>query len=377
MNTQPPLHAWLIEPLSPEVATAVDRLRRAPDVRHVALMPDVHLATDVCVGTVFGTSDLIYPQAVGGDIGCGMFAIAFDCPASRLADAALAGAILADLGKAIPSLRRHRDRLIPMPDDLTQRPLSDPQLTAFRDEAGVLQFGTLGSGNHFVELQADDDDTLWLMIHSGSRSMGQAIRDHHLARSERVGSNLRALSATHETGRAYLNDLAWARRYADANRRAMAACVESVMLRRLGAGSVADSVISIDHNHVELETHDAGAMWVHRKGATPAHTGRSGVVPGSMGTYSYRVTGRGCALSLRSSAHGAGRRLSREKARRGIAARAVEHQMRGVWYDYRLGDALREEAPSAYKDVRAVMRAQSDLIRIDRTLRPVLSFKGR
>jgi tRNA-splicing ligase RtcB len=377
MNIQPPLHTWLIEPLPPDVAAAVDRLRRAPDVRCVAIMPDVHLATDVCVGTVFGTSELLYPQAVGGDIGCGMYATAFDIPASRLEDASLAGAILADLGNSIPSLRRHRDCLIAMPEDLAETDLSDPQLTAFRNDAGMLQFGTLGSGNHFIELQADGDDMLWLMIHSGSRSMGQAIRDHHLARAQRVGANLRALNADGAAGHAYLCDLAWARQYADANRRAMGACVEEVLRHRLGAQTIPGSTISVDHNHVVTETHDGKVMWVHRKGAMPAHDGVSGVIPGSMGTQSYHVVGRGCELSLCSSAHGAGRRLSREKARRGIAARAVQHQMRGVWYDYRLGDALREEAPAAYKDVRTVMRAQAELVRIERVLKPVLSFKGR
>jgi tRNA-splicing ligase RtcB len=228
-----------------------------------------------------------------------------------------------------------------------------------------------------VELQADADDRLWLMIHSGSRSMGQAIRDHHLALAKRVGANLRAIDAAADAGSAYLRDVDWARAYAAANRRAMAACVESVLRARLGAQLVDGSMISIDHNHVVRERHDEAMLWVHRKGAMPAHDGVAGVIPGSMGTTSYHVTGRGCGEALCSSAHGAGRRLSREKARRGIAARAVHHQMRGVWYDYRLGDALREEAPAAYKDVRAVMRAQTQLVRIERTLRPVLSFKGQ
>lgn len=206
--------------------------------------------------------------------------------------------------------------------------------------------------------------------------MGQAIRDHHLARAAAVGSGLRALEASTELGQAYLHDMNWASRYADANRRAMADRAGRILAEILQANSLTDSAISIDHNHVVREVHGEKSLWVHRKGAMPAGNNVAGVVPGSMGTESFHVTGRGVAESLCSSAHGAGRKLSREKARKSIAERSLTHQMEGVWFDYRRTKHLREEAPSAYKDVRAVMRAQQDLVRIDRRLRPVLSYKG-
>lgn len=372
-----PLHTWLIEPLEPAVAHAIDRLRRAPDVRHVAVMPDVHLATEVCVGTVFGTSHLIYPQAVGGDIGCGMLAIAFDASADLLRDPHRAGSILRSLGESIPTSRHHRAACIEQPEDLKAEKLSHGQLEAFRRGEGILQFGTLGGGNHFVELQADDDNRLWLMIHSGSRAIGQAIRSHHLAQAQRVGSGLFALDASAESGQAYLHDVGWARRYAAGNRHAMMHHVCDILGAYCDTTPDFTSIIHIDHNHVARELHAGQDLWVHRKGAMPAGNGAAGVLPDSMGTSSYHVVGRGNPDSLHSSAHGAGRAMSRETARKTITRSALHHQMAEVWYDYRIENALREESPAAYKNIGAVLRAQRDLTRITRTLRPVLNFKGK
>jgi tRNA-splicing ligase RtcB len=326
---------------------------------------------------VLGTSDLLYPQAVGGDIGCGMLAVAFDARVDRLGDPAVAGRVLAGITRVVPPTRRHRRHVLTMPEDLAARPLSHPSLESARRDEGQLQFGTLGSGNHFIELQADEWGTLWLMIHSGSRAMGQAIRGHHLARAEPVGSGLKALDSSNEFGQAYVTDVEWARRYADANRRAMAEQVAGV-LRDLVGGTVRwDSLIATDHNHVAPETHDAQALWVHRKGAMPAGVGVEGALPGSMGTASFHVVGRGCAKSLCSSAHGAGRALSREAARRRLSERDLRRQMHGVWYDFRMESHLREEAPAAYKDIHAVLRAQGELVKVIRKLRPLVSYKGR
>ena len=392
------LHTWLIEPLEPEVASVIQRLRRAPDVRRVAIMPDVHLANDVTIGTVLATDRLLYPQAVGGDIGCGMLAVALDASEERTPptaavsrrtegpgretagitlDPTTAGAILRRLTEAIPSTRHHRRATIPFPDDLHPQQLSHPSLTTIAKDEGTLQLGTLGSGNHFVELQSDDDDRLWLMIHSGSRAMGQAIRAHHLARAEPMGSNLKALDATSEDGRAYANDVEWARRYADANRRAIASATLAVLSDLYGFTADCSTLVTVDHNHVAREEHDGATYWVHRKGAMPAAEGSPGVLPGSMGTLSYHVEGKGHPDSLRSSAHGAGRSLSREKARAHVTERDLHRQLQGIWYDYRSASHLREEAPAAYKDVRAVLRAQRDLVKVTRTLRPLLSFKCR
>lgn len=372
-----PLSAWLVEPMEPAVAAAIDRLRRAPDVQRVAVMPDVHLASDVCVGTVLATSHLVYPQAVGGDIGCGMLAVAFDVAADALSDPAVAGRVLGRLGEVVPTLRRHRRHALPWPDSLRRMELSHAAMEATRRDVGVQQLGTLGSGNHFVELQADEEDRLWLMIHSGSRGMGQAIRDHHLARASPVGSGLKALDATTDAGLAYIRDVEWARAYAEANRRAMAECVADVLAEAVFAKPAWQTLVSVDHNHVAVEEHDGRQLHVHRKGAMPAGPGVAGVLPGSMATASFHVEGRGCEGSLWSSAHGAGRTMSRESARNSITERDLRRQMGGVWYDYRHASHLREEAPAAYKDVRAVLRAQHELVKVVRTLWPVLNYKGR
>jgi tRNA-splicing ligase RtcB (3'-phosphate/5'-hydroxy nucleic acid ligase) len=370
------LHSWLAEPMEPAVKSAIDRLRRTEDVRRIAVMPDVHLATDVCIGTVIATSRLLFPAAVGADIGCGMLAMAFDADAGVLADPVRSATLLKTLYAAIPSTRRHRARTIPWPAELRDARLSHASLDAIARSEGQLQLGTLGGGNHFIEFQSDEDDRLWLMIHSGSRCMGQAVRGFHLTRAMRTAQGMLALDADTTAGQAYLHDVAWASRYADANRRAMADAVVDLMAQTFAIRHVDASLIRCDHNHVACEEHFGEQFWIHRKGAMPAGANIAGVLPGSMGTLSYHVQGRGCAEAMRSSAHGAGRALSREKARRKVTARDLCRQMQGVWFDHRMAQSLRDEAPAAYKDVRAVLRAQHDLIRVTRTLRPLLSFKG-
>jgi tRNA-splicing ligase RtcB len=358
------------------VEAAVERLARSDDVRRVAVMPDVHLAADVCIGTVVATGRTLYPNAVGGDIGCGVAALAFECEAARLDDERAAAAVLAGLYRAIPLTRHGRKRATGLPPDLADRRLSSPSLESLKGRDGVLQAGTLGRGNHFVELQSDSEGRLWLMLHSGSRGIGQAIRDHHLARCVAGRSGLRYLDAATPEGADYLRDMAWAVDYAEWSRRTMTAGVCEVLRDVLRADSGDGTYVSCDHNHVRRETHDGEDLWVHRKGAISAAAGVTGLIPGSMGTQSFHVEGRGCAEALCSSAHGAGRRLSRTDARRRLSAKDVTRELRGVWYDHRLAAGLREEAPSAYKDVVAVVRAEHDLVRVVRRLRPVLSFKG-
>ena len=374
--TLPPLHTWLVDPLEGEVHQAIERLRRASDVQHVAVMPDVHLAEDVCIGVAIATTHLIYPQAVGGDIGCGILAVPFDVSAERLGDPATAGKVLAALARAVPARRWNRKVAVDPPSDVADDPLSHSQLDAAWRRQGALEFATLGSGNHFTELQADGDGRLWLMVHSGSRAMGPAIRDHHLEKAEVVRSGLRALDANSAQGRAYLHDAAWARRYATASRRQIAMNIGAVLADTLTATLQWDLAIMSDHNHVESELHGGRALWVHRKGAMAAANEQWGALPGSMGAASFHVQGRGCIDALCSSAHGAGRLMSRTAARRAVTARELQRQMSGIWYDYRHADQLRDEAPSAYKDIRAVARAQRELVKIVRILRPVLNYKG-
>jgi tRNA-splicing ligase RtcB (3'-phosphate/5'-hydroxy nucleic acid ligase) len=373
--TLPPLHSWLVDPLQGEVYEAIERLRRAPDVQHVAVMPDVHLAADVCIGVAIATTHLIYPQAVGGDIGCGILAVPFDVSAERLGDPATAGEVLAKLSSAVPARRWNRRSMIVAPPDVATS-LSHPQLDAAWRRDGALEFATLGSGNHFAELQADGDDRLWLMVHSGSRAMGPTIRDHHLAEAQVMGSGLRALDSNSAQGRAYLHDAAWARRYAAANRQQIAVNIGAILGTTLRASPQWELAITTDHNHVESEVHGGRPLWIHRKGSMAAAPGQWGALPGSMGAVSFHVQGRGCAQALCSSAHGAGRLMTRTAARSTVTTRELQRQMSGIWYDYRRAEQLRDEAPSAYKDIRAVARAQRELVKIMRVLRPVLNYKG-
>ena len=370
------IQTWLAAPMDRDVSEAIERLRRAPDVQQVAVMPDVHLSADVCIGVVVATSSLIYPQAVGGDIGCGMLAVALDVDAAALRVPRVAGRVLANVSRAVPSRRRNRGEVLSQPEELSSVSLSNESVDSVRRREGPLEFGTLGSGNHFVEMQVDDDGRLWLMVHSGSRALGQAIRDHHFARAQPVANRLRVLEASSDAGADYLNDASWARRFADVSRRAIAEQVGQALADAAGARVCWETLITTDHNHVTLERHGGRDLWVHRKGAMSARLGESGVLPGSMGTLSFHVEGRGNEKALCSSAHGAGRALSRTAAREKVTEREFRKQMEGVWYDSRIAGKLRDEAPSAYKDIRAVLRAQKDLVKVTRTIRPVLNYKG-
>lgn len=220
---------WLTEPLSPDVAKALARVVSSDDVCQVAVMPDVHVAGDVCNGTALATRDLIYPSAVGSDIGCGMLAVACDLSADVLADEVIAGRVLEGLYDRIPSNKHPMSHALErLPDELQQIELSTAALEKEKGRDALLQLGTLGRGNHFVELQSDHDDRLWLMIHSGSRGMGQAITGHHLSRARASATGLGFLEAASDDGTAYLSDQDWALEYAMQNRLSMAWAVESI-----------------------------------------------------------------------------------------------------------------------------------------------------
>lgn len=372
-------HRWLAGPLPADVEASLDRLACADDVVQVAVMPDVHLGTEVCIGTVVATTRLIYPGAIGGDIGCGMAAIRLrdptgDRPATIVQREA--AAVLRGLYRVVPAIK-HPGPARPerLPEALRERPLSAAALETFKRRDGAVQLGSLGSGNHFVELQVDDDGDRWLMLHSGSRGVGQAVLRHHLAAT--ISARGRpALVADSPTGQAYLADLAWTLAYAEANRAELLDRATEVIADALGLEPDRSSIVTCHHNHIRNEVHGGRALWVHRKGAISAQLDEPGIIPGSMGTVSYHVAGRGHPDALCSSSHGAGRALPRSEARRRISARALEAEMSGVWFDVRHADALRDEAPSAYKDLGSVMRAQRELTRIVRRVRPLLSYKG-
>ncbi len=369
--------AWLAEPLPNDVDRALRRLESTGGVAAVAVMPDVHLAKDVCIGTVTATRGPLLPNAVGGDIGCGMQAVAFDVDAASVDRAEVAAAILSHLYESVPILRHPKGAASPLPPSLEKRPLSASRLEARRRREAGLQFGTVGRGNHFVELQRAEDGQLWVMVHTGSRGMGQAIREHYLRLCEAdLVTGIRYLPAGEPAGRDYLRDGEWARRYAAENRTRIVHQVAEVLRGVVGARRIDSTQIDADHNHVQRETHFGQQLWVHRKGAQAAGEGEIGIIPGSMGTASFHVTGRGHRESLASSSHGAGRAMSRIEARRRISRKQLARDTEGVWYDHRLREKLREEAPGAYKGIGAVMRAQQDLVRVVRRLRPLLVYKG-
>lgn len=368
---------WLTEPLGHDVAASLQRLSEADDVQRMAVMPDVHLAGDVCIGTVLATSTLLYPAAVGSDIGCGMAAIAFDTDAEVLNSETAAATVLADLYRYVPA-NRHRRATMPhaLPDELLAKPLSSPHLEAAKQRDARVQFGSLGRGNHFLEFQADQSGRLWLMVHSGSRGVGQMISSRHQRHCQTTSTGLAFLEADSPVGADYLNDVEWASQYAEQNREAMLTAAAGIMSNRFGAIADPDSLMQSNHNHVRRESHEGRQLLVHRKGAQSAREGEPGIIPGSMGTSSCHVTGRGNVESLHSSSHGAGRRLSRTEAKKSVTSKSLHRQMRSVWFDHNVASGLRDEAPSVYRDIHAVMRAQSDLTRIERELRPILSYKG-
>lgn len=373
-RTLPPLLTWLAEPLPKDVAQSLDRIRRADDVQHVAVMPDVHLSADVCVGAVVATRELVYPAAIGGDVGCGMAAVAVDADASLLADTRHAAELLRGLTTAVPSNKHPSKRALP--DALATMHLSDQSLSKAADRDGCVQLGTLGRGNHFLEFQSDAENRLWIMLHSGSRAMGQLITRFHLENAPSTKARLTSFDSNSPRGAAYLHDVTWARAYAAANRLAMLRTVDDLLKHLFNALLDWPTLIHSDHNHVERETHFGQPLLVHRKGAQRVSAGESALIPGSMGTTSYQVTGRGHELALSSCSHGAGRRLARTEATRQISTRDLTRQMGAVWFNNRRAAALRDEAPAAYKDIRHVLRAQRELVRITRELSPLLSYKG-
>ncbi|MEM1069120.1 MAG: RtcB family protein [Planctomycetota bacterium] len=369
---------WVSDRLSAEVQCSLDRWARAKDVQHIAVMPDVHLAGDVCIGTVMATRHLIYPAAVGSDIGCGILAIKLNESADRLSGSREAAKLLSALYESVPQ-NRHRHALDDSRfDDLSDcrggDSLSHASLEKRVLREGRFQLGTLGRGNHFLEFQSDQQDQLWLMIHSGSRAMGQAITKHHLSRAS-SGSRA-ALDLRMQVGRNYWNDMEWARRYAQANRLAMMQLTLDMLMSRFGIMADHSSIIHTDHNHVRRESHFGEMLCVHRKGAQQLEKDELGLVPGSMGTPSYVVAGRADIAAMSSCSHGAGRQLSRSEAKRKISTDSLADSMSCVWFDHRKRNALREEAPDAYKDIRRVMRDQRALVRVVAIHQPLLSFKG-
>jgi tRNA-splicing ligase RtcB len=357
--------AWTVDGIPADAKRSIERVRRSDDVTRVAVLPDVHVAGETCVGIAVATTRLLYPALVGQDIGCGLATIAFDADASSLEDRR--ETLLRALLDAIPIIQHRSDEATL--EGLDPAALSDRSLATLARREGAREFGTLGRGNHFAEFERDADDRLWLLVHSGSRVMGEAITHLHVARGEVRRGGLTALDAATDAGTAYANDLAWARSYARASRRRMLVRVAALVQAHLGVAAVDSTSLDCDHNHVARVAIDGRTVLVHRKGASSAACDEPALIPGAMGRESMHVTGRGADASLHSSSHGAGRVMSRGRARHAIAARALDASLASVTVARSIRSRLAEESAPAYRDIQAVMRAQRDLVRTVRVVR--------
>lgn len=348
--------------------------------KHVALMPDAHFGYGATVGSVIPTAGAIIPSAVGVDIGCGMIANKLDLTASDLPDdlsvlhSRIAQAVPAGVGKA------HDEAVAAMPEHTET---GDHWTSRLIDKARK-QYGTLGSGNHFVEVCLDESDDVWVVLHSGSRGVGNELANIHIDGAKGLMSqyfiNLEdpdlayLVEGTSEFD-AYITDMLWAQSYAMGNRQAMMNAVQleiDVFCDR--AVAVLDS-INCHHNFTEREHHMGRNVWVTRKGAIRAREGDRGVIPGSMGAASYIVSGKGMPASFCSCSHGAGRRMSRSQARKTLDRETLVQTMSGkAWNDD--AETLIDEDPRAYKDIDEVMANQTDLVTVEHTLRQVLNYKG-
>jgi tRNA-splicing ligase RtcB len=351
---------------------------------HVAVMPDVHFGKGATVGSVIAMKDAIAPAAVGVDIGCGMGAVRTSLRASDLPDN-LDGLRHA-IERAIPVGFNSHDR--PAGGKATGKLLAEfhdltPKVSKLRDKAAC-QLGTLGGGNHFIEVCLDDrqpDPNVWLMLHSGSRNIGKELAEIHIATARRLAHNAALpdrdlavfLAGTPEMA-AYRHDLFWAQRYAFANRRLMFELLEAVVERQFPVPVTFDPPILCHHNYVAEEVHFGEEVLVTRKGAIRAGRGEMGIIPGSMGTKSYIVRGLGNPASFCSASHGAGRRMSRGKAKRSFTTADLAAQTAGV--SCRKDAGVLDEIPGAYKTIETVMANQSDLVEIVETLKQIVCVKG-
>jgi len=353
---------------------------------HVAVMPDVHVGKGATVGSVIAMRGAVAPAAVGVDIGCGMTAVRTSLTARRLPDN-LKRLRLA-IEAAIPVGRRQYTLPV-WQESTTLRPRTQALLERFTQlEAEVQQFvgrvglqlGTLGGGNHFIEVCLDSDDRVWLMLHSGSRFIGAALAERHMEAARHLLHNrtlpdpdLAVFLAGTPTFEAYRRALYWAQEYAAQNRALMLERLQGVLGEAFPDTSF-ETPVSCHHNYVAEEHHFGEDLLVTRKGAIRAGAGELGIIPGSMGTKSFIVRGKGNAQSFESASHGAGRRMSRSQARKTFNAKDLTRQTEGVECRKDLG--VVDEAPKAYKDIRRVMEQQQDLVEIVTELKQVVCVKG-
>ena len=370
--------------------------------QHVAAMPDVHRAIGATVGSVIPTAGAIIPAAVGVDIGCGMMAVQTGLTSQRLPDD-LSG-LRAAIEKAVPHGRtshnpaKDRGSWGNVPDHVAKAWAAGTHRGGTLGEGlkaivakhpkiananGVNHLGTLGTGNHFIEVCLDEADRVWVMLHSGSRGVGNRIGTYFIALAKREMERWfihlpdRDLAYLAE-GSAYFGDyvkaVGWAQDFARVNRQVMMERVLGVLESEFRDFSLGETAVNCHHNYVARERHFGAEVWVTRKGAVRADAGELGIIPGSMGVKSYIVRGKGNPDSFRSCAHGAGRRMSRTAARKRFTLEDHARATAGV--ECRKDAAVIDETPGAYKDIDAVMAAQADLVDVVHTLKQVVCVKG-
>lgn len=373
-NKESKINRWVSHNLDPKVENLLYNLAGLEDIHHIAVMPDVHLAEDVCIGTVIATKNNIYPKAVGGDIGCGVSAMMFNNAFEIFQNEKNIPKIFEALVSLVPLLKMKSP--YNYPDEIFKQSLSEEGLEKKKNREGLIQFSTLGGGNHFVEFQKDEQENIWITIHTGSRKMGQLITNYHLKHCTWDKNQFQYLLADSDQGKAYLNDHNWALNYARLSRYFIIHRVADFFSKQFHVTVDESSYIDCHHNHIQLEHHFGEEFWVHRKGAIHAKPDQLSIIPGSMGRATFHVEGRGCSEALNSASHGAGRKMSRSEAKETVKIQDLRHVMDGVWYDKTKEHRLKDEAPQAYKNITTVMKAQKELVKIVRKLTPVLNYKG-
>ncbi len=369
-------------------AESLEQARRTANMPfvfpHLALMPDAHLGKGATVGSVIPTLGAIIPAAVGVDIGCGMIAVRTQFTAADIVGVELR-ALRVAIEAAVPlSAGKYNIALT----DTAKVRVADLESAAEIDYDSFsgnwrLQLGSLGSGNHFIEVTVDEEQRIWLFLHSGSRGVGNKIAQHHIGVARQLckqwwidlpDPDLAYLVEGTDQFWAYMRDLRWAQKFALLNREEMMDRVINCFQTWIGAAVVEADRINCHHNFTQIEEHFGKKVWVSRKGAIEASAGRPGLIPGSMGTASYVVVGKGDRLSLNSSPHGAGRNFSRSAARRQFTVADLRTAMVGI--EYRDTDAFIDEIPAAYKDIDQVMADAADLVEVRHTLRQIVNVKG-
>jgi len=386
-----PIRMWT-DPATVE-GQAMQQLRNIsslPWLHGLAVMPDVHLGKGATVGSVIAMRGAVCPAAVGVDIGCGMTAVKTSLTARDLPDDL--SRLRSKIEQAIPVGRGlHSDPVDPRKlhglatagwSDFWDRFDGIADAVKWKRERAAQQMGTLGGGNHFVEVCVDMSDSVWLMLHSGSRNIGKELAEHHMGVARSLPHNqglvdrdLAVFIADTPQMAAYRQDLFWAQEYAKNNRALMMALFQDVVRREFPKAKVAfDEMISCHHNYVAEERYDGVDLLVTRKGAIKAGSGDYGIIPGSMGTGSYIVRGLGNAAAFNSASHGAGRKMSRTAAKKRFTTRDLVEQTAGV--ECRKDAGVVDEIPGAYKSIEKVMDQQRDLVEVVAHLKQVVCVKG-